>query len=124
MTRIFDNPMNVSDELIYTGNISVGIEKIDHLLQSSDFIYYDTRVTTTIIPNTSAPYGWFNSTEYVDYIDTTTTYTITIGTWEGSCYAMSTTACITGTGTNNTDAVCVGNLEMCLLYDENGFAED
>lgn len=124
VTRIFDNPMNVSEKLIYTGNISVGIEQIDQLLQSSDNIYYDTRSTPTIIPSVSSPYGWFNDTEYSDYIETTSNYTISIGTWEGVCNAMQVSACISGVGVNNTDAVCVPTLDMCLLNDQDGFAND
>lgn len=111
--------MTVSDEVMYSGVMSVGVYKVDDSYQSSDNINYDTRSTESVVPDTNLTSGWFDASGYSGYYDADSPYTYTIGTWEGGCYPATLTMCMNNTQ-DVTSGACVESLSMCMLYEGQG----
>lgn len=108
--------MEVDAEIIYTGDITVGDSSTGVGQQTHSVISYDTRSTQCIIPGSDVSNGWFDETGYD--IDTSNSYTYSLGTWTGSCYNFTTRVCVDNGSTY--DERCVSNLDTCLLYNPTG----
>ena len=99
--------MNVTDEVTYSGNMTVGVESLG--IQGADSISYNTRLTYSIVPSTVVKScGWFDTTGYDGYIDSQESWVVDLGYWSGECSNMTVDVCIDGD-------LCVSNLEFCLL---------
>lgn len=100
--------MNVTDKIIYSGNMSVGFDNVGDGKQGSAEISYNTRLTYSMVPSSVTSFGWFDTTGYDGYIDSGNSWVADLGYWSADCNNMTVDVCIDGD-------LCVENLELCLI---------